>query len=152
MCEWVSCAPAPNMLACPRLMQASASGGAGGKGSKAAASPGGPSTTTASGAAGSSGKAPDRATACEKCQGGHMQDKIVACDRCDKGWHLFCLAPPLAAPPAGEWVCPDCRSKGEEGRGMLPSHFLEFVTLLFWVPAGDQLVISWFSASSPWHC
>lgn len=53
--------------------------------------------------------------ACEKCGGGHKPDKIVQCDRCDKGWHMFCLAPPLAAAPKGEWVCPDCRSKGERG-------------------------------------
>ncbi|EFN57918.1 hypothetical protein CHLNCDRAFT_20200, partial [Chlorella variabilis] len=50
---------------------------------------------------------------CEKCRGGHMAEKLVQCDRCDKGWHLFCLAPQLAALPQGDWVCPDCRTKGE---------------------------------------
>jgi hypothetical protein len=56
---------------------------------------------------------PAAATACEECKGRHKPDKIVQCDRCEKGWHQFCLAPPLEAPPAGEWVCPECRSLGE---------------------------------------
>lgn len=52
--------------------------------------------------------------ACEKCGGGHAPDRILPCARCPKGWHTFCLAPPLEAPPAGEWVCPDCRAQGEQ--------------------------------------
>jgi len=50
---------------------------------------------------------------CEKCKGGHYEDKIILCDRCDKGWHMFCLSPPIETVPDGEWVCPSCISSGE---------------------------------------
>jgi hypothetical protein len=49
---------------------------------------------------------------CEKCKGGHHEDKIILCDRCDKGWHMFCLSPPLETVPEGEWICPTCISSG----------------------------------------
>lgn len=54
---------------------------------------------------------------CEKCKGGHYEDKIILCDRCDKGWHMFCLSPPLETVPEGEWVCPTCISSELEGDG-----------------------------------
>ena len=50
---------------------------------------------------------------CEKCKGGHYEDKIILCDRCDKGWHMFCLSPPLETVPEGDWVCPTCIASGE---------------------------------------
>eukprot|EP00201_Polytomella_parva_P019578 CAMPEP_0175044216 /NCGR_PEP_ID=MMETSP0052_2-20121109/3671_1 /TAXON_ID=51329 ORGANISM="Polytomella parva, Strain SAG 63-3" /NCGR_SAMPLE_ID=MMETSP0052_2 /ASSEMBLY_ACC=CAM_ASM_000194 /LENGTH=585 /DNA_ID=CAMNT_0016307465 /DNA_START=405 /DNA_END=2159 /DNA_ORIENTATION=- len=46
---------------------------------------------------------------CELCQGGHHEDKILLCDRCDRGFHIFCLSPPLTSIPEGDWVCPTCR-------------------------------------------
>lgn len=49
---------------------------------------------------------------CEKCKGGHYEDKIILCDRCDKGWHMFCLSPAMEKVPEGEWVCPACVSAG----------------------------------------
>jgi hypothetical protein len=45
---------------------------------------------------------------CEKCKGGHLEERMIICDRCDKGWHTFCLSPPLESVPEGEWVCPTC--------------------------------------------
>ena len=33
---------------------------------------------------------------------------MVLCDACDAGWHLRCMAPPLAAVPEGDWFCPAC--------------------------------------------
>ena len=50
---------------------------------------------------------------CEKCKGGHYEDKIILCDRCDKGWHMFCLSPAMEKVPDGEWVCPSCIAAGE---------------------------------------
>lgn len=35
------------------------------------------------------------------------------CDRCDRGWHLYCLSPPLKEPPKGQWYCPTCQELGE---------------------------------------
>eukprot|EP00245_Coleochaete_scutata_P000411 TRINITY_DN1051_c1_g1_i1.p1 TRINITY_DN1051_c1_g1~~TRINITY_DN1051_c1_g1_i1.p1 ORF type:complete len:1227 (+),score=252.29 TRINITY_DN1051_c1_g1_i1:430-3681(+) len=46
-----------------------------------------------------------RCMACgETTQGGQM----VLCDRCQRGWHTFCLRPPLEEIPAGSWTCPRC--------------------------------------------
>lgn len=47
---------------------------------------------------------------CEHCKGGHSEDKIILCDKCDKGWHMFCLSPPLENIPNGDWICPSCMS------------------------------------------
>jgi hypothetical protein len=33
---------------------------------------------------------------------------LLLCDRCNDPWHLGCLPVPLAAVPAGEWLCPWC--------------------------------------------
>lgn len=51
---------------------------------------------------------------CELCSAGHHEDKIILCDRCDKGFHLFCLSPPLDDVPAGDWICPVCVSADSE--------------------------------------
>lgn len=45
---------------------------------------------------------------CELCNGGHHEDQILLCDGCDRGFHMFCLSPPLEKVPAGEWLCPFC--------------------------------------------
>ncbi|KXZ47406.1 hypothetical protein GPECTOR_35g844 [Gonium pectorale] len=51
---------------------------------------------------------------CEVCAGGHAEDQILLCDRCDRGFHLFCLSPPLPTVPEGEWLCPRCRKEETE--------------------------------------
>lgn len=45
---------------------------------------------------------------CEKCKGGHFEEKMILCDRCDKGWHIFCISPALESVPEGHWICPSC--------------------------------------------
>lgn len=69
--------------------------------------------SAAAGATDADGRpSPDLASMfCQHCGGGHVEDQIVLCDACDRGWHTFCVAPPLATVPAGEWVCPSCRAK-----------------------------------------
>ena len=52
---------------------------------------------------------------CELCGGGAHEDQIILCDKCDKGFHTFCLAPPLESIPAGEWCCPDCIFSATDG-------------------------------------
>jgi hypothetical protein len=49
--------------------------------------------------------------ACHKCKKGDKAEKMLLCDRCDRGWHLFCLNPPLSKIPQGEWNCPKCMAK-----------------------------------------
>ena len=36
------------------------------------------------------------------------EDQILVCDICDSGYHTFCLRPPLASIPMGEWICTSC--------------------------------------------
>jgi hypothetical protein len=33
---------------------------------------------------------------------------MLLCDGCDRGFHMFCLDPPLDQPPAAFWYCPAC--------------------------------------------
>jgi hypothetical protein len=43
-------------------------------------------------------------TECEKCGKDTDDDKMLLCDKCDKGYHLFCLNPPMESIPDGDWV------------------------------------------------
>lgn len=45
---------------------------------------------------------------CEICCEKGDDSQIMFCDRCDRGWHLYCLDPPLSKPPRGKWICPSC--------------------------------------------
>ncbi|GAB2223507.1 hypothetical protein Droror1_Dr00017648 [Drosera rotundifolia] len=45
---------------------------------------------------------------CEDCGSGHNAAKLLLCDGCDRGYHLYCLSPILAAVPNGSWFCPKC--------------------------------------------
>lgn len=33
---------------------------------------------------------------------------MLFCDDCDRGYHLYCLSPPLSEPPEGNWSCELC--------------------------------------------
>lgn len=50
---------------------------------------------------------------CEVCGQKGDDAAIMFCDRCDRGWHLYCLSPPLRGPPKGQWYCPTCQELGE---------------------------------------
>ena len=45
---------------------------------------------------------------CHKCKKGDKPEKMLLCDTCDRGWHLYCLTPPLKSIPEGDWSCPKC--------------------------------------------
>jgi len=45
---------------------------------------------------------------CEHCGSGEAEDRMILCDSCDRGFHTFCLDPPLDAVPSGEWFCATC--------------------------------------------
>ncbi|WVO18096.1 hypothetical protein L204_105797 [Cryptococcus depauperatus] len=53
---------------------------------------------------------------CEICGDGHSAEKILLCDGCDRGFHIYCLDPPLAVVPIHEeWFCTSCLlSQGED--------------------------------------
>lgn len=54
---------------------------------------------------------------CEQCHWGSHEDQILICDSCDKGWHIWCLRPPLSSvPPADEsWICQGCAANLHDG-------------------------------------
>ena len=31
-----------------------------------------------------------------------VQDQLLFCDDCDRGYHMYCLSPPMTEPPEGE--------------------------------------------------
>ncbi|KRW98990.1 Zinc finger, FYVE/PHD-type [Pseudocohnilembus persalinus] len=37
-----------------------------------------------------------------------QEAQLILCDICDKGYHIFCLNPPLQKVPEGDWYCPEC--------------------------------------------
>ncbi|XP_076032878.1 zinc finger protein ubi-d4-like isoform X3 [Oratosquilla oratoria] len=45
---------------------------------------------------------------CTLCGTSENDDQLLFCDDCDRGFHLYCLTPPLSEPPEGEWSCYLC--------------------------------------------
>jgi transposase InsO family protein len=48
------------------------------------------------------------AIVCEECGTDSDPATLLLCDVCNSGYHVRCLQPPLAAVPAGSWLCPRC--------------------------------------------
>ncbi|XP_068091119.1 E3 ubiquitin-protein ligase UHRF1-like [Hyperolius riggenbachi] len=55
-----------------------------------------------------------RMCACHLCGGKQDPGKQLLCDECDMAFHLYCLDPPLSAPPEEDWYCPECRIDANE--------------------------------------
>ncbi|ODN00826.1 Zinc finger protein-likeubi-d4 B [Orchesella cincta] len=45
---------------------------------------------------------------CSICGTSDNDDQLLFCDDCDRGYHMYCLSPPLDAPPEGSWSCTLC--------------------------------------------
>ncbi|XP_038218636.1 zinc finger protein ubi-d4 [Zerene cesonia] len=45
---------------------------------------------------------------CSVCGTSDNDDQLLFCDDCDRGYHMYCLAPPLDTPPEGSWSCALC--------------------------------------------
>lgn len=45
---------------------------------------------------------------CHICTRGDGEENMLLCDGCDDSYHTFCLIPPLADIPKGDWRCPKC--------------------------------------------
>ncbi|KAI3421506.1 uncharacterized protein J3R85_012198 [Psidium guajava] len=57
---------------------------------------------------------------CEQCDSGLHGEVMLLCDRCNKGWHIYCLCPPLKQIPPGNWYCLDCLNSNEDNFGFVP--------------------------------
>ncbi|KAL2897053.1 Methyl-CpG-binding domain-containing protein 9 [Bienertia sinuspersici] len=55
-------------------------------------------------------KAPWDEGVCKVCGIDKDDDSVLLCDTCDAEYHTYCLDPPLARIPEGNWYCPSCVS------------------------------------------
>ncbi|KAJ8749958.1 hypothetical protein K2173_013873 [Erythroxylum novogranatense] len=53
-------------------------------------------------------KAPWDEGVCKVCGVDKDDDSVLLCDTCDAEYHTYCLNPPLARIPEGNWYCPSC--------------------------------------------
>lgn len=85
---------------------------------------------------------------CEQCQSGLHEEMMLLCDRCDKGWHLYCLSPPLKAIPAGNWYCLDCLNSEKDSFGFMPG---ELYSLDAFRRLADKFKRKWFGSAKACH-
>ncbi|XP_039624054.1 zinc finger protein neuro-d4 isoform X1 [Erpetoichthys calabaricus] len=45
---------------------------------------------------------------CSLCGTSENDDQLLFCDDCDRGYHMYCLSPPMSEPPEGSWSCHLC--------------------------------------------
>ncbi|KAM9788414.1 zinc finger protein ubi-d4 [Neosynchiropus ocellatus] len=45
---------------------------------------------------------------CNMCGTSENDDQLLFCDDCDRGYHMYCLKPPMSEPPEGSWSCHLC--------------------------------------------
>ncbi len=45
---------------------------------------------------------------CEVCKDPGDEERLLFCENCDKGFHTFCLEPPLETVPEDLWYCKVC--------------------------------------------
>ncbi|KAK9121257.1 hypothetical protein Syun_018874 [Stephania yunnanensis] len=56
---------------------------------------------------------------CEQCNSGLHGEVMLLCDRCDRGWHIYCLSPPLKQVPNGNWYCLECVNSDKDTFGFV---------------------------------
>ncbi|XP_030052560.1 bromodomain adjacent to zinc finger domain protein 2A [Microcaecilia unicolor] len=52
---------------------------------------------------------------CLVCRKGDDDEYLLLCDFCDRGCHTYCLRPKITEVPEGDWFCPVCISRQENG-------------------------------------
>lgn len=48
---------------------------------------------------------------CCLCGTSDNDEQLLFCDACDRGYHMYCLRPPLTEAPAGSWQCQLCEAR-----------------------------------------
>ncbi|CAN6162576.1 unnamed protein product [Urochloa humidicola] len=84
---------------------------------------------------------------CEQCSSGLHGDVMLLCDRCDKGWHLYCLSPPLERVPPGNWYCSDCLNSDRDCFGFI--HRRKSCLLDTFRRFDDRVRKRWFGQRTP---
>ncbi|KAK9409774.1 zinc finger protein DPF3 [Crotalus adamanteus] len=51
---------------------------------------------------------------CSLCGTSENDDQLLFCDDCDRGYHMYCLNPPVSEPPEGSWSCHLCQELLQE--------------------------------------
>ncbi|XP_059817307.1 zinc finger protein neuro-d4 isoform X2 [Hypanus sabinus] len=51
---------------------------------------------------------------CSLCGTSENDDQLLFCDDCDRGYHMYCLSPPMSEPPEGSWSCHLCLQQLKE--------------------------------------
>ncbi|BFZ03245.1 hypothetical protein BsWGS_06285 [Bradybaena similaris] len=53
---------------------------------------------------------------CGLCGTSDNDEQLLFCDDCDRGYHMYCLNPPLSEPPEGSWSCHLCIEEFHGGK------------------------------------
>ncbi|KAI3713400.1 hypothetical protein L1987_71977 [Smallanthus sonchifolius] len=82
---------------------------------------------------------------CEQCRSGLHAEVMLLCDRCNKGWHIYCLSPPLKRVPPGNWYCSECFNSEKDSFGFVPGKQL---SLEAFRRVADRAKKKWFGSTS----
>lgn len=89
-------------------------------------------------------KKEERDQICEQCKSGLHGEVMLLCDRCNKGWHIYCLSPPLDVIPPGNWYCLECLNSDEDSFGFVPGKCL---LLEAFRKVADRTKKKWFGSA-----
>ena len=53
---------------------------------------------------------------CEICNSSNHGKVMLICDQCNRGFHSYCLEPPLRFIPKDDWFCPECKGQPAPAR------------------------------------
>ncbi|KAF4403837.1 hypothetical protein CsatB_003771 [Cannabis sativa] len=87
----------------------------------------------------------ERDQICEQCKSGLHGEVMLLCDRCDKGWHIYCLSPPLKQIPLGNWYCLDCLNSEKDSFGFVPGKHYSIESFR---RMADRAKKKWFGSGS----
>ncbi|XP_048230426.1 lysine-specific demethylase 5B isoform X3 [Ricinus communis] len=82
---------------------------------------------------------------CEQCRSGLHGEVMLLCDRCNKGWHIYCLSPPLKQIPPGNWYCFECLNSDKDSFGFVPG---KCFTIEAFRRVADRAKRKWFGPGS----
>ncbi|KAL4603864.1 hypothetical protein ACB092_10G153600 [Castanea dentata] len=88
----------------------------------------------------------ERDQICEQCRSGLHGEVMLLCDRCNKGWHIYCLSPPLKQVPPGNWYCLECLNSDKDCFGFVPG---KRYSLDSFRRAAERAKKRWFGSGSP---